>query len=251
MNIEDIIKHERKQKKLTQEELAQELFVSRQLISKWENNRSYPDLEQLIKLSDFFNISLDELMRGDKKMTKKLNFSLKNKNIFYMIMGVLTLIIISLTYFLLSEQTVQLTPEDIEVVSISTSPITDRKVFDEDTNEYILIPSDVSYTIQYKIKKPFTNLLTGYYFESLETDPDNLYVDIRGSRTLFKSNKVHTMVIPAASSFKENEISDASSLSTLINNKNKNIKIINPSKFNAENPTIDQSWLFIDKKQLE
>jgi len=39
---------------MTQEELANEFFVSRPLISKWENGKSYPDLEQLLKLSDFF-----------------------------------------------------------------------------------------------------------------------------------------------------------------------------------------------------
>jgi len=66
-----IIKEKRTAKNMTQEELANELFVSRPLISKWENERSYPDLEQLLKLSDFFDLTLDELMRGDKKMIKK------------------------------------------------------------------------------------------------------------------------------------------------------------------------------------
>lgn len=71
MEIGKIIKKYRTEKNMTQEELASILFVSRQLISKWENNKSYPDLNQLIQLSDYFNLSLDELMRGDRQMIKK------------------------------------------------------------------------------------------------------------------------------------------------------------------------------------
>jgi len=69
--IGKIIKDCRLKKELTQEELGNIFFVSRQLISKWENGKSYPDLNQLIQLSDYFDLSLDELMRGDKKMIKK------------------------------------------------------------------------------------------------------------------------------------------------------------------------------------
>jgi len=71
VEIGKIIKENRTAKNMTQEELANHLFVSRPLISKWENGRSYPDLEQLLKLSDFFDLTLDELMRGDKKMIRK------------------------------------------------------------------------------------------------------------------------------------------------------------------------------------
>lgn len=77
MEIGKIIKECRTKKNMTQEELANILFVSRQLISKWENNKSYPDLNQLIQLSDYFDLSLDELMRGDKKMIKKKDAQVK------------------------------------------------------------------------------------------------------------------------------------------------------------------------------
>lgn len=74
MEIGEIIRDYRLKKELTQEELGKIFYVSRQLISKWENGRSYPDLNQLIKLSDYFDLSLDELMRGDKEMIKKKDF---------------------------------------------------------------------------------------------------------------------------------------------------------------------------------
>ena len=53
----------RKAKGLSQEELGNELGVSRQTISKWELGQSYPDFQKLVLLSDFFNISLDKLIK--------------------------------------------------------------------------------------------------------------------------------------------------------------------------------------------
>ena len=54
----------RKKQGLSQEELGMELQVSRQTISKWESGQSYPDFQRLVMLSDYFNITLDELVKG-------------------------------------------------------------------------------------------------------------------------------------------------------------------------------------------
>ncbi len=59
---------------MTQERVA-ELFVSRQTISNWENGKSYPDIISVIKLSDLYSVSLDELLKGDKKLAEHLNES--------------------------------------------------------------------------------------------------------------------------------------------------------------------------------
>lgn len=53
----------RKMKGLSQEELGMELQVSRQTISKWESGQSYPDFQRLVMLSDYFNMTLDELVK--------------------------------------------------------------------------------------------------------------------------------------------------------------------------------------------
>lgn len=53
----------RKAKGLSQEELGNELGVSRQTVSKWELGQSYPDFQKLVLLSDFFDISLDKLIK--------------------------------------------------------------------------------------------------------------------------------------------------------------------------------------------
>ena len=57
----------RSEKNLSQGDLADALEVSRQSISKWETNGSVPDLDKLIKLSELFDISLDELITGKEK----------------------------------------------------------------------------------------------------------------------------------------------------------------------------------------
>ena len=56
----------RKHKGLTQEELAQVLFVSRTAISKWESGRGFPNIESLKAISKFFDVSVDELLSGEK-----------------------------------------------------------------------------------------------------------------------------------------------------------------------------------------
>ena len=63
----------RKERKMTQEEFAQIFHVTRQTVSNWEKEKNYPDLETLIFMSDEFNISLDVMLKEDKKMVKKLN----------------------------------------------------------------------------------------------------------------------------------------------------------------------------------
>ena len=63
----------RKERKMTQEEFAQIFNVTRQTVSNWEKEKNYPDLETLIFMSDEFNISLDVMLKENKKMVKKLN----------------------------------------------------------------------------------------------------------------------------------------------------------------------------------
>ena len=59
----------RKQKGLTQEELAEQLYVSRTAISKWESGRGYPNIESLKAISKFFSVTLDDLLSSDEVLT--------------------------------------------------------------------------------------------------------------------------------------------------------------------------------------
>lgn len=66
MNLGERIYRFRTEKNLSQGDLADRLEVSRQSISKWENNNAVPDLEKIIKLSEIFEVSLDELVKGER-----------------------------------------------------------------------------------------------------------------------------------------------------------------------------------------
>lgn len=56
----------RKEKGMTQEELAESLFVSRSAVSKWESGKGYPNIDSIKDLSDFFSVSIDDLLSGEK-----------------------------------------------------------------------------------------------------------------------------------------------------------------------------------------
>ncbi len=59
----------RKQSGLTQEELAQKLYVSRTAVSKWESGRGYPNLDSLKAIATYFSVTVDELLSGDEVVT--------------------------------------------------------------------------------------------------------------------------------------------------------------------------------------
>lgn len=71
MNFSNQLKKYRNIHQLSQEALAEKIYVTRQTISKWENDKSYPDIHNLIALSVLFDISLDELVKGDVHIMKE------------------------------------------------------------------------------------------------------------------------------------------------------------------------------------
>lgn len=75
MDIGLKLKEARMKEGLTQEYVAEIIQVSRQTISNWENEKSYPDIVSVIKLSDLYNVSLDQLLKGDEKMIGHLEES--------------------------------------------------------------------------------------------------------------------------------------------------------------------------------
>lgn len=67
MNFGENLKRLRKERNLSQEQLSEMLNVSRQAISKWESNKTYPDIENLMLLRNIFNIALDDLLFDENK----------------------------------------------------------------------------------------------------------------------------------------------------------------------------------------
>ncbi len=99
MNLGQKIVKIRKDNKMSQEQFAEIFNVTRQTISSWENSKSYPDIETLIKISDKFNISLDILLKGDEKMIKNIDDNVKsnkrNKKLVFTLIIVLVVFIIA------------------------------------------------------------------------------------------------------------------------------------------------------------
>ena len=69
MELNEKLQELRKKKGLTQEELAELLYVSRAAVSKWESGRGYPSIDSLKALAAFFSVTIDELLSGDEVLT--------------------------------------------------------------------------------------------------------------------------------------------------------------------------------------
>lgn len=72
MELGNRIKELRKAQNINQDELAEKLFVSRQTISNWENDKSYPDIQSVLLLSETFGVSVDQLLKGDVEKMERI-----------------------------------------------------------------------------------------------------------------------------------------------------------------------------------
>ena len=69
MEFHEKLQELRKSRGLTQEELAEDLYVSRTAISKWESGRGYPNIDSLKEISKYFSVSIDDLLSGEKLLS--------------------------------------------------------------------------------------------------------------------------------------------------------------------------------------
>lgn len=99
MNLGEKIKERRKQTGLSQEQLAERLNVSRQAITKWETNKGIPDIANLIAISDEFELSLDELIKDDVAVTKKIITDSSAKKWHILMIVYLVAIVAYIVYF--------------------------------------------------------------------------------------------------------------------------------------------------------
>jgi len=92
MEFNEKLQELRKNKGLTQEELAEILYVSRTAISKWESGRGYPNIESLKELSKFFEVSIDDLLSGEKLLSIAEKENKSNiRNICDLLLGIVDL----------------------------------------------------------------------------------------------------------------------------------------------------------------
>ncbi|WP_430610087.1 helix-turn-helix domain-containing protein [Enterococcus sp. DIV0876] len=196
MNIGKIIKEERTARHLTQEQLASEFFVTRQLISKWENEKSYPDLDQVVKLSEYFSLPLDYLLKEDQAMIKELNLDSRRKKWSKWLLVILTTLSIVLMTLLAAGfwiDPVFVNKSDITITAIEKYHLPEKTVKNQITGQEITLPEDVEYVVHFTYHRPFTDLgkLSGYKYSQQGAD---VKTQINGYRKLsFK--KQHSLLV--------------------------------------------------------
>lgn len=84
---------------MTQEQFAEKISVSRNAVAKWETNRGYPDIQNLITISDVFDISLDELVKEDFKVKNKIIAESSSRKWHLLVILYLIAIIAYIVYF--------------------------------------------------------------------------------------------------------------------------------------------------------
>lgn len=108
MELGQQLKAHRKELGISQDELAEKIFVSRQSISNWENNKTYPDIHTLLLLSETFGVSLDELIKGDvEEMKEEINAQeragFNRDTVCFAIFGIVTVLSIAPLYAFLDD----------------------------------------------------------------------------------------------------------------------------------------------------
>lgn len=104
MSLGEKIKDYRKKAGLSQEQLAENLNVSRQAITKWENDKGIPDISNLIAISDEFGLSLDELIKEDNVVKKKIIADSASKKWHILVIVYLVAIIFYIAYFAITQR---------------------------------------------------------------------------------------------------------------------------------------------------
>ncbi|MCD2255916.1 helix-turn-helix domain-containing protein [Lactobacillus sp. CC-MHH1034] len=99
MSFGEILRSRRKALQLTQQALADQLHVTRQTLSRWENNLSYPNLDTLVTLSNLLNITLDQLLKGDENsmvtsLSHDIRYKKRYQHILIVLVSFLTLILL-------------------------------------------------------------------------------------------------------------------------------------------------------------
>lgn len=120
MEFHEKLQELRKQKGLTQEELAEVLFVSRSAVSKWESNRGYPNIESLKAIAKFFGVTVDTLLSGEELLTISEADSRKKENHFRdLVFGLLDLSVMMLAFLPFFGQNAQDMIQGVSLLSLT------------------------------------------------------------------------------------------------------------------------------------
>ncbi|WP_371296468.1 helix-turn-helix transcriptional regulator [Ruminococcus sp.] len=143
MQLGQAIAQIRKERGLTQEAFAKVFNVTRQTVSNWENEKSYPDLSTLVKISDEFNVSLDVLLKGDFHMVKDIDKKIK-KQPFYIgiIIGLIVIVIALFSFIYVNDKRLSDTTKDYADFMLNS--VVSIEIHDSQSGELIIKYGDKS-----------------------------------------------------------------------------------------------------------
>ena len=121
MQLGQAIAQIRKERGLTQEAFAKMYNVTRQTVSNWENEKSYPDLSTLVKISDEFNVSLDVLLKGDFRMVKDIDKKIKKQPFYIGIIIGLVIVVALFSFIYVNDKRLSDTTKDIADLMLNSA----------------------------------------------------------------------------------------------------------------------------------
>jgi transcriptional regulator with XRE-family HTH domain len=120
MEFHETLQQLRKQRGLTQEELAEKLYVSRTAISKWESGRGYPNIDSLKAISRFFSVTIDDLLSGEEVLTIAEEDQKQKESYFQsLVFGLLDLSVVMFLFLPLFGQTADGMIREVSLLSLS------------------------------------------------------------------------------------------------------------------------------------
>ena len=120
MEFNEKLQELRKQKGLTQEELAERLYVSRTAISKWESGRGYPNIDSLKAVAKFFSVTVDELLSADELLTvAEADTKRKEKHFRDLIYGLLDLSVAMLLFLPFFAKSTDGTMQSVSLIGLA------------------------------------------------------------------------------------------------------------------------------------
>ena len=130
MEFNEKLQELRKSKGLTQEELAEALYVSRTAISKWESGRGYPSIDSLKEISRFFSVSIDELLSGEKLISIAEKENKANlQNMCHLLFGMMDLCAVLLIILPLYSKTAENYISSVNLVAYTETAALNRWIY--------------------------------------------------------------------------------------------------------------------------
>lgn len=121
MELNIKIQELRKQKGITQEELAQALYVSRTAVSKWESGRGYPNIDSLKAIAKYFSVSIDDLLCGEEILTlAEEDSKQKRSHLCDLLFGLLDLSVVLLLFLPFFGQRMNGTVESVSLIALAS-----------------------------------------------------------------------------------------------------------------------------------